>query len=126
MEKPTFKKSLITGFASVTESDVLKGSDLVLLTTFGVVKGHMFNSDDQTSEENVNIFSRLQDKAYEIYKEDYLSDEEGLPGNDGCLHLTNVEIISGSGSHFIFNDLIVFFDQIIGITMSKNISIEKA
>lgn len=122
MNIPSIKKQIITHFCGLTQTDLLKGNKLILLTAFGIVSGELiFDVPDDSSEDiNNKVLSNIIKRISDDYCADY-SIELPTNGNDGCFLLKNVEILSSSTSQKSISlaQLVVFFDQIIGVSVGN-------
>lgn len=110
----TLKKYVTTEFASMAFN--AKNDHLVLVTSAGIIMG-----DPAISEETDSATSSLVDISKDIageYRKNNNIPDSPLDGNDGFICLKNVTVKSPhTTSHFSF--LIVFFDQIIGISIGN-------
>ncbi|MGI6726627.1 MAG: hypothetical protein ACOX62_10680 [Christensenellales bacterium] len=113
MCSPTMKKRLICDLSMITKIEKLKDNELILLTPAGVVTGYPADTD------NLGIVAQLaQTVSYKHREKLEMPDDMVLPGNDGYIALRNVQLRTG-GTTYEFEELLVFFDQIIGITFKK-------
>lgn len=110
----TLKKQIIRTFATVTDAEALKQSKVIITTALGLISGKMYNSEDVEQEDIGNRF--VADFAEGIAKK---YDLANIDGNDGFILLKDVTILTGSKNTFNIPNLIVFYDQIIGITIGS-------
>jgi len=116
---PSLKKRIITNFSVATTMEELIKNEIILITALGIISGKLAdvkNTDDE-KELPEKILPRMANVFYERYIEEN-NLESPLDGNDGYLALINVTITNGDVVHRL-NELVVFYDQIIGITIGK-------
>lgn len=113
----SLKKSLICSFYSLSFTDEMKDSKIVILTHSGIITGTPIAEDEpDQSIQCIKSFSKLC--ATDYRQEHSLDNTQPLDGSDGFLPLKDVHFKSG-GISYTFNYLNVFFDQIIGITLDS-------
>lgn len=116
MGVPSLKKFLITALAHVTtmkEGGFNKDS-IVIVTAAGVITGKqsIYDPNSKPSENQVTTIVEVADKEY---KKNFT--ESTVAGNDGYLTVRGATLTMSSGVQYTFDNLVVFFDQIIGITV---------
>jgi hypothetical protein len=115
LDHPSLKKSIIFDLYSVLDTLKPEGSKIVLLTAAGVVTADPVNPDEINTEKPdgslITAVKHLSDNYRKLYKQ-----ESPAPGNDGYIVLRNARLRS-LGQDTSFDVLIVFFDQIIGVTI---------
>ena len=119
MDNMTLKKTVIRTFADV--SSQIRGN-LLLGTPFGLISGRLsitslpmpeVISGKATVEEAASVTAALLATAKSNYG------DAPVNGNDGYLALVDVVIKSSSGTTFNIGSMVVFYDQIIGISLGK-------
>ena len=131
MDNPTMKKALILDLATSLQMDSFKGNILVLFTAGGIISGTPLDNekcesllDKQFSEMSKKdaaneILYSLTKKSKSCYDKEF-NVEHPLPGNDGYLTLIDATVNFGTCTISVPN-INVFFDQIIGATVSPKI-----
>ncbi|MFV0413335.1 MAG: hypothetical protein ACK5L3_08705 [Oscillospiraceae bacterium] len=118
MDRPTLKKYICNHFARSTELEQLEANKIILLTAAGVIVGSLSTADEKTTDKN-DIVTLLAKKTGDGYLEEYaLPNNKPLPDTDGYIPLKDVVLKSGPDS-INLPRLIVFFDEIIGITFGQ-------
>lgn len=119
MEKPNLKKSVIRDFCVLATTEALESNSIILVTSAGTITGKVamtLNEEDLTTD---NMLLKFSQKFASTYRqENEINEDESLPGNDGFVCLDDVRIISGNNT-INFPSLIVFYDQIIAITVGR-------
>lgn len=114
MERPSLKKTIVNEFATAIFSDPHKRHELVLFTACGTISGYPEPMPDGFTTDKLNIFSNSYTQEYR--KKYEITDV--VPDNDGYVLLSKAKIKSESGV-VEYPSIIVFFDQIIGMTLSE-------
>lgn len=116
MDNATLKKLIITAMSSAPEIEGLEDNDLILTTSAGIIFGKLISDE----EANNDPFAIVCGKIAEDYQKENFSSDSCLPGNDGYLYLKDVKIKSTSSNLTTrLPLLIVFFDQIIGVSIGR-------
>lgn len=122
MNKPSMKKSVILTFADISAQ---VENNLILMTPFGLICGKVSDAEVPT-EEDLNKISGLATveegaavTATILNAARHNYGESPVVGTDGYLALTDVTVKSPSGKNFKIGNLVVFYDQIIGITLGN-------
>ena len=113
MGVPALKKHLLQFFALATTTDELKGNYVQLITAAGRISGKMAPEDDKS------LLAVFSEASLKNYYEEYDLEDEPTSGLDGYIVLNDVTICSCSGSTTSMPQMIVFYDQIIGITLGE-------
>lgn len=113
----TLKKAVIRSLAGATGVEGLEDNKVVLATSMGLICGRpasevLLGEESATSQEDV-IYAALLKSA----KTSFGSGD--VVGNDGYLLLTDVTIKSPSGANFNVGNMVVFYDQIIGVSIGN-------
>ncbi len=119
----SLKKHLIESFAKAANINGIDQNQVILTTAIGLISGKLASvspiTADELLEEKGNISQDKTAKLYEMFltsvNETY---EDEVEGNDGYILLTDVSIRTQNntinlGTH------VVFFDQIIGISIGQ-------
>ena len=113
MKLPSLKKRLIFSLAFAPTVDELKDQEVFLVTASGMIQGVPVNTEE------LGLLAQLADTiAKEHVKDCALEPDAYLPGNDGYIVLRDARVKEGTNT-YNFAELIVFFDQIIGISLGK-------
>lgn len=104
----TLKKDIIKAFSYAPTVDGLADNQVIFLTPAGIIAGKL-PTDSQMSNQGVAFISALLKKTAEPYS------ESSLEGNDGYIQLTNARLLPLSGAPVEIGDIVLFFDQIIGV-----------
>ncbi len=114
MDHPSLKKEVITALSFAPKLESLRDNDVVFLTAFGVLTGRV------PPEDTTNLLLSLSDEITKRYKTKAgIGEGERIPGNDGFIVLENVSIRTSSGATFNLKELILFYDQIIGMMLGR-------
>lgn len=123
MNHSSLKKSLIIAMSCISKVEGLEENNLILTTSAGIISGKV------PSEQEIDDENSLCGVLYEICdntKEEYLKNisstdsEPVIVGNDGYIILKDVKIRSTSSDTIThMNFMVVFFDQIIGVTIGN-------
>lgn len=113
MSTPSLKKLLISELAYASVVEELKNNEVFLVTPVGIIRGR------PVDREKPGMLSELVGLLAEKHMKD-IGLEEGTraPGNDGYFVLQNAVVKEGNNS-YKFGELVVFYDQIIGISLGK-------
>lgn len=115
----TLKKSLIESFYTMPLLDDLKDSKVVFVTHAGIITGTPVSKDEPSK--TIRDLAAISLDCVENYRKDHSLDEsQSLDGNDGFMILKDAEFRSNNNT-FRFNYLNIFFDQIIGVTITDSI-----
>jgi len=107
---PSLKKNIIAAVASLSDNGD-PDMNLILVTSNGVISG------TPCPEESDSEFTGFVQGVAGQYKEKY-APEAPLDGHDGCIILKDVTVQSGLQTTEV-GRLVVFFDQIVGVTLGK-------
>ena len=107
----TLKKYLITIFAGLPVETV-NDITAVLVTPIGLIRGKAYRKDKPSPD--ISTVATI----CESLEEDYLALNE-IAGNDGYVMLYDGTITT-AGSTVHFEELAVFFDQVIGVTLEQS------
>ncbi len=128
MEFPSLKKQIINEVYAFMATEALKGNYLILITAAGTILGKpVFDTEAQYEDlENgrlndknaVALIFEMIDESKKQYKK-YIPDGSLLPGNDGYIMLKEVTVRANDGVRLNFPTMIVFYDQIIGVTFGN-------
>ena len=122
MNEQSLKKSVILAFSEV--STQIKNS-LILMTPMGLICGKVSDAEIQTEEELNKIHGRATIEEGASIIATLLSSvrrnygDAPVIGNDGYLALTDVTVKGPHGAVFNVGNMVVFYDQIIGITFGE-------
>lgn len=117
MDIPSLKKHIIQEYGFVPSYENLQDYKLVLITANGTITGKPVLKDDE--DETAFELSNITKNFVSDYKETYsLEKDKQAPGNDGFIMIKDVKIVNlNHVTHLPF--LIVFYDQIIGVSLGK-------
>lgn len=128
MEIPSLKKQIINEVYAFMATEALKGNYLILITAAGTILGKpVFDTEAQYEDlENgrlndknaVALTFEMIDESKKQYKK-YIPDGSPIPGNDGYIMLKDVTVRANDGVRLNFSTMIVFYDQIIGVTFGN-------
>lgn len=111
----TLKKQIILGLATATDLEVMKNNKLFLVTPIGVISGYPYDGNNARKDvTGAAVLSTLTEKLVEDF------DLENIEGNDGFLTLTDVTVQMAGNFTYSLPHLVVFYDQIIGVTLGNN------
>lgn len=118
----TLKKSMIIALSSFPDIEGFEKNHLILTTAAGTIHGKLISDNQLNDKDDVcGLLAHACEKIANNYIEENSSQESALSGNDGYLFLTDVRIRSVSSSTITtLPFMIVFFDQIIGITIGSD------
>lgn len=106
----SLKKMIIRTLAMAPQTDMFANNQVILTTAAGVITGKIV--EENSEKQGDMIFSTILDTIMEKYEAD-------IEGNDGYMLLSDVTVINGNARTTLKN-LIVFYDQIIGVTLGTN------
>lgn len=110
----SIKRKLIKVLATAYDTDMLRWNKVVLVTPFGVISGKPEPAGEEYEDLSTTaVISELCDKVVDDYG------AENVDGNDGFIFMTDVTIHSSNKATFNVANLVVFYDQIIGITLGN-------
>ncbi|SET71964.1 hypothetical protein SAMN05443270_1107 [Lacrimispora sphenoides] len=122
MDKPSLKKDLIYNFWNIADLKQLGTQRLQLVTASGLISGVPARLPVDTEYDELvgtQILAKYYVDAVKNYRSRHgLSGTESVPGNDGAIVLQDVVITNTSGTIDI-PFLVVFFDQIIGVSLGN-------
>lgn len=104
----SLKKIMCTNYAVLSSLEKMKGNKVFFLTPLGIISGRYMSSEP---DENKLCLATLTKGFFNSIPED----AREANGNDGYILLEDVEVAHGS-SVSRFPELMIFFDQIIGVT----------
>lgn len=116
MDHPSIKQHIIKSLAACMEMESLKDGSFYLLTSLGFIEGTPDFSKVEVSEGRLPAMQYALEQAMEYYQK---QTGTTLPSDDdGYLLLKNVAIRPATGDVvYRLDNLVVFFDQIIGINI---------
>jgi len=119
VEKPSMKKYLVMEFADAPNMDLKSGKvgEAHFFTSFGVISGRSLDNPGEVSDKSTasELFAK---HAAEIYQKEYCEENTGFaPGNDGYVVLVDVTIRTITNQHYYMPSMVLFYDQIIGMTL---------
>lgn len=110
----TLKKEIIKAFAGATDIDALRGNNIVLITATGMITGRLCDPDTPLEDmSGAAILNALVEQVTDAYG------PENIEGNDGYIQLTDVVIRASGNTTYNVGNLIVFYDQIIGVSLGN-------
>ena len=121
MDRQSIKKFLISDLYLLTNEEELKNNDINLFTPLGIISGkpYHYSTDNLNEYLATDLMAKLFEKITNTYKSKY-SIENSIPENDGFIVLQDVIIRSNNSVNIIkVPQLVVFYDQIIGITLGN-------
>lgn len=113
----TLKKYLSVALASSTKVEGMTKNQLIVITGAGTIIGRLASEDDTEAQK---LLPNLANLLTEDYKKEFLDSSEDLPDNDGFLVLVDAQLLTSANNTVNFPSIIVFFDQIIGITVGSH------
>jgi hypothetical protein len=126
MDRPSLKKDIVSMLSYATDTEELGKNDVVIITAFGIVSGripHIADPEDpkeSDDSEEPGLLDKITEELVKKYRERHgIGKDEKLPGNDGCLALKDVSIRTAANNTFNLPELIIFYDQIIGIAIGN-------
>lgn len=110
----TLKKNIIIGFSMIPDIQEFQGNSILLATPMGLICGTPAKLPDEGGDSDdraaINVlYSKILQHIGDQYKGE-------VGGNDGYLLLDNVSIRSNGNQTINVGTMIVFYDQIIGIS----------
>lgn len=123
MEKESFKKYVIKMFSAMPCSEAFLQNEVCLVTALGIITGrfslkHIPESESSGSLSEKTFHTQMFDEIFLNYCENYNIEPSSLSGNDGAIVLNDVKILN-NGVIAEMNELVVFFDQIIAISLGS-------
>lgn len=123
MNHSSLKKSLIIAMSCIPKVEGLEENNLILTTSAGIISGKV-PSEQEIDDENslCGVLYKICDNTKEEYLKNISStdSEPVIVGNDGYIILKDVKIRSTSSDTIThMNFMVVFYDQIIGVTIGN-------
>ena len=123
----SLKKYMVLIFSALVNNDLLESSKLLLVTPFGVVTGTpvlkpltselgKIKLRESTTKDIVRFFA---DKSEKNYSFDSIANHDSLSETDGYILLEDVEIQGAAFNNVYIPSLLVFFDQIVALSIKK-------
>lgn len=91
---------------------------LLLVTSLGIITGKPINSSNEEDKNYHDIWKQLNQKSDEL-KSSYYNNAPKVKSDGARIFLKDVEILTGSNSKINIPYLVVFTDQVIGISISE-------
>ena len=111
----SLKKEIILGFSLIPDIEQLHGNQLILTTPMGLICGSPVNILENPTE-TTDFVNHLVGNILDHIKTQHQGD---IDGNDGFLLLKDVTIHSTGNQTINLSSLVVFYDQIIGVTFGN-------
>ena len=119
MNIPSIKKHIVSGLSFGVSKEEMKGNALYILASAGVIMGTLIDEIDYTDKiDSTNFLPHATRALVDSYRKEYSLEDVKFGGNDGYLILKDVTVVQGANK-FNFGNLIVFFDQIIAVTLGS-------
>lgn len=110
----TLKKKIICGLAEIANTDAVKQNEIIITTALGLISGKIYTGEDAKAEPAGEwSIGKFVPQTVGNYN------PANIDGNDGFLVLKDVAIRTGANITFKVPNLIVFYDQIIGVTIGS-------
>lgn len=110
----TLKKRVIRGIATATQAEALRNNNVIITTALGLISGRAYTEGTTEKEEpGITVIAEFTKKIVEDYG------AANIDGNDGFIMLKDVTVRTGSNTIFNIPSIVVFYDQIIGITFGN-------
>lgn len=114
MDRESLKKCICKFFVDAPSIEGLENNKIIFITSIGMI---IANGIDDSSAEH-SVITKLTESIAEVYCESHNIGDEPLPENDGYILLKDV-VIKNSNTTYNFNEIVLFYDQIIGITIGN-------
>lgn len=116
----SLKKNIIAHLISTTTIDELKNNKIIVSTPAGTYFGDYYPTPDAEDDALVSIADAVVGSLADI-TDNYLAetDIDSIDGNDGYFCLKNVELKHGAAS-IKLPFVVLFFDQVVGISLGHN------
>jgi len=110
MEKMTLKKHAIFTVSTLTKYDELRDNKVIVVTSAGVFTGRLMkeNSNKDGKALILDVIERTKEELVET----------GQVPNDGYITLEDATLDT-NGTKYNFGNIIIFHDQIVGITLGN-------
>lgn len=121
MDKPSIKKILIQYFASSLSVEGFESNKLIIYTSSATISGcpvmeNSVSNEDKPADNSTDLLVYLTQKITDDYFDEY--GDGPTPGNDGYIILKDAVFRPGGSNETTQTPfLVVFFDQIIGVTI---------
>lgn len=125
---PSLKKQIVDEVYAFMATEAFQGNYLILLTAAGTILGKPVLETEAQYEDLENgmlndknavaLTFEMIDESKRQYKK-YVPDNSPLSGNDGYILLKDVTVRANDGVRLNFSTMIVFYDQIIGVTFGN-------
>ncbi len=114
MQKQTLKQKLITGlYNAVADNEKFEGKQLFVLTSKGLIQGELVNVKLENEDDSfINDINKISAKYAKNNKSDTIADSD-------CYIILKDACLVNDSPEFIFKSIIIFFNQIIGISIGN-------
>ena len=112
----SLKKEIIRCTADYTSMPNNKNNRLAIVTAGSVIFGTLAKPVGEGAEKESNMRGNATYEIIEVAKRRFGSE---AVGDDGFIHLTDVEITFGGGVTTHLDYITVFYDQIVGVTFPR-------
>lgn len=117
MKKPSLKKFMIRNYEKLPGTKEFPYHKLILVTAAGMICGMPVNEDEDAENEEIGTLFEQNHRLYHDYRvQNDIPAHQTLPGNDGYIMLKDVSIMSNNQITRL-NSMVVFCDEIIGVTV---------
>lgn len=110
----TLKKRIIRGLADISDTEAAGKKQLILTTAIGLISGKIYTGEEARSEPiGKGSIGEFLPGIVGNYNPAEIDE------NDGFLALKDVTIRIGANNMIFLDSLVVFYDQIIGVTIGS-------
>ncbi|GFI49724.1 hypothetical protein IMSAGC020_00924 [Lachnospiraceae bacterium] len=118
MNKISLKKYLVDALSVLPNSKPLSDNDLIFVTPTGLIYGKPVSSDSSNIPSDINFpIDEICQHISSTYFDTFSCTESDLENHDGYLILTDVKVVSSGQVLFKHEFMVLFYDQIIGVTL---------
>ena len=116
----SLKKELTINMADLLTAEAMEKNKIAIITSIGLITGRYPTEKELEDKDNSNsALTKFCTNIGNEYKKTLsLSETDKLPGDEGYLYLVDV-VIKAPNQSYRLPFMIVFFDQIIGISMGS-------
>ena len=115
MNRPSLKKWVAAHVAQSTVTDDSCNFRVNFITALGIITCTLFYEEDFNTSQKAHVLKYYAEEQTNDYREQFIHSDSNLNDDDGLLLVKDATIIT-SNKMMDVGEMIIFYDQIIGIT----------
>jgi len=121
----SLKKEIVFKSSIIPMAGDKNAASVLFYTALGIINGTILEKNE--SDLTLNLLAKTYHDITKRYKEEFgIEERQHLEGDDGFLMLKDVEITMTNGNTRETNFFVLFYDQIIGVSLSGDIDVSEA